>query len=238
MKSKLGFMFFLMFFLVACSNNEPAIVKVDTPPEETSEEPELIEEVSEDEVVDEFIEFTLEDEVVRVNLKQVPILSAYLQGVKNPKAVIQQMDIQKLFQHEDNDIYLLEFSCDETCSYLLLDQSSENTGILLADMAFYEQFILSPSESRVLVKFNRESTQEYPLSNIIVIDLKEWAVLSLKNDANVSNMFDFNWPIIAANWLDEETISISVPETLPTNHEQADIPSNEMNEIVFDVIPD
>ncbi|WP_053074926.1 hypothetical protein [Ornithinibacillus californiensis] len=238
MKSKLGYMLFFMLFLVACSNDEPAIVKVDTPPEETAEVPELIEEVSEDEVVDEFIEFTLENEVVRVNLKQVPILNAYLQGVKNPQNVIQQMDIQKLFQQEDNDIYLLEFSCDNTCSYLLLDQSSENTGILLADLSTFEQFILSPNETRVLVKFNRESAQDYPLSTIIVIDLKEWAVLSLENDAIVSNMFDFNWPIIAANWIDEETISISVPESLPTNHEQADIPNNEMNEIVYDVIPD
>ncbi|MFS0672262.1 hypothetical protein [Ornithinibacillus sp. 179-J 7C1 HS] len=236
MKKLLGILLFFLVMGVGCSNNEPAIVKVDINPDEANEEPELIEEIIEDEIVDEFIEFTVDDEVIRVNLKQIPILKAYLQGVEEPKTVIEKMKIEKLFNKDNNEIYLLQFSCQQDqCSYLLLDQSSDNTGHLVADLASFEDFIISPEESKMLLKFNRPSNQEYPLSNIVVIDLVDWSVLTLENEEIINNLFDYNWPILNASWVDDETIAISVPDSIPINSEQVEDGNEELNEVLFHI---
>lgn len=209
-----------LIFLTACSHSQPAIVKVNTPPDNATEEPELIEEITDNEKIDEFIEFPLDDEVVRVNLKQIPILYAYLQATTNPKSVIEKMKIDRLYSKENNDIYLLEFSCtDMGCSYLLLDESADNTGFLLADLASYEKAVISPDESKLLVKFNRYPEMKPPLSDVVVVDLINWQSLTLKNEENDHAILDFNWPIISVSWIDNETVSISVPETIPQANE-------------------
>ncbi|WP_052345783.1 hypothetical protein [Paucisalibacillus sp. EB02] len=236
MRKSFGVLFFIVCFLVACSNSEPAIVKVNTPPEEVAKEPELIEELTDNEEVDEFIEFKLADEVLRVNLKQIPILSAYLHAAKDRQAVIEKMDIQQIVNKEENNIYLLEFSClDGQCSYLLLDESSENTGLLVADLALFDHVVLSPEETKLFLKFNREPTHELPLSNVVVIDLENWEVLPLENEAIVNNLFDYHWPILSVNWIDEGTLSISIPDTLDTTKEHPEDSNSKVNEVIFTV---
>lgn len=230
------FLILILFFLVSCSNSEPAIVKVNTPPEEVTDEPELIEELVNDEEVDEFIEFKLNDEILRVNLKQIPILSAYLHAAEDRQSIIEQMGIQQMVNKEENSIYLLEFAClEDQCSYLLLDESSENTGLLVADLANFEQATVSPEQSKLLLKFTRESNYEYPLSNAVVVDLENWEVLPLENETITNNLFDFQWPILSVNWIDDETISISIPETLETNKEHPDNTNDKVNEVIFKV---
>ncbi|WP_051359320.1 hypothetical protein [Paucisalibacillus globulus] len=236
MRKSLGVLSFLLFFVVACTNHEPAIVKVDTPPEEVAEEPELIEEVSDNEEVDEFIEFKLDEEVLRVNLKQIPILSAYLHAADDRQAVIEEMGIQHILNKDGNIIYLLEFSCtNEECSYLLLDETSENTGLLVADLAIFEHVTISPEDSKLLLKFNRNSTHEFPLSNVVVIDLEEWHVLSIENDSITNNFLDYQWPILFVSWIDEESLSITVPDTIEPNNLHSETTNNNVSEVIFTV---
>ncbi|GGA87694.1 hypothetical protein [Ornithinibacillus halotolerans] len=233
MKKLLGIILFLIL-LAACSNSEPVIVKVDRQPNEEQSEPELVEEIR-DEEVDEFIEFSLEDELLRVNLKQIPILDAFLQGSENRQEIIEEMNLERILNREDNDVYLLEFSCNnDQCSYLLLSQNTDNTGHLVADLATFANFSISPDESKLLLRFTRNSKEQYPLSNIIVIDIDKWTILTLHNETITNNIFDFNWPIISASWIDEETITISVPDGIhfESNNQETDN-VNEVQEIQF-----
>ncbi|WP_047982177.1 hypothetical protein [Ornithinibacillus contaminans] len=235
MKKILGFLF-LFVMISGCSNNQPAIVKVDTPPEEASSEPELIEEVSDDEEIDEFIEFPLKDEVIRVNLSQVPILQAYLQASPNWQPIIEQMKIERLSNNTTNDIYLLEFSCyQEQCSYLLLDQSSDNSGFLIANLAQLKDAIFSPDETKLLVTFDRESTTtELPLSDAVVIDLDNWQELSLSHDVDGYNLLDYQRSFVSADWVDDETITISFPDTVKLITD--DDEGNATNSVLFHIV--
>lgn len=239
MYKSLGITLLLILMLSACSNEEPAIVKVDTPVDKTSEEPELVEEITDDEEIDEFIEFPLEDEVVRVNLNQVPILKAYLQAASDREPVIEDMEIQRLLTQEGNNIYLLKFSCQNNqCSYLLLDQNTENSGFLVSDLATFENAIPSPDGSMLLLRFNREtSEEEQPLSDVVIIDLKNLESLPLSNEEGITNLLDFQWPILSADWIDDETISISVPDTIHQATDQEDGEDTaSTNNVLFQVI--
>lgn len=234
MKNALGSILFLLFILSACSTDEPTILKVDTSSKEN--DPELIEVVTEDEVTDEYIEFTINDEIVRVNLKNIPILKTYLQGVEQPITEINNMEIQKLFEQENNEIYLLSFSCQlDKCSHILLDQNNEHEGILVADLAILDGYNLSPEQSKLLLIFKRTLAQESSLSNIVIIDMNKWTFLSLHNEDIVHNMFDFNWPILSASWIDEDNVSISVPDSLLNYFDETENSNDKINDIKFHV---
>ncbi|WP_345824074.1 hypothetical protein [Ornithinibacillus xuwenensis] len=240
MQKLLGFLLLLLLGITGCSNDQPAIVKVDTPPDKVSEEPELVEEVSEDEEeVDEFIEFPLEDEVVRVNLNRVPILQAYLQAASNRQNVIETMKIERITSNDETNMYLLAFSCKNLqCSYLLLDETVENSGFLVADLASFETSSLSPDQTKLLLKFNRQSTLKLPVSDIVVIDLKNWEELSLQNTDEINDILDFQWPILGADWVNDETISISIPDILQLTTEQLEyweLHNNATNDILFQI---
>src|SRR5690625_6483007 len=78
-KRMLTILFFAFF--IACSKEEPIIMKKEM---KTTDEhqPALIEEEKEDEV-DALIEFTFPEEQVIINLKNIPILNEYLQATRS-----------------------------------------------------------------------------------------------------------------------------------------------------------
>lgn len=208
----------ILMLLSACANNEPAIVKEETVPEPDSE-PELVEEEhGDDEQVDEFIEFPLDDEQIIVNLEMVPILSEYLSAVTDRKKEIEKMTIDRVHS-KDESIYLLEFSCqNESCSYLLFSQEEEKQAYLLADLAKSTNITVSPDNTKLLFQFNREGSLPLPLSNIVVIDITNWETVSLSNNTNDANILNYSWPLLNADWVDNEIIAVEKPSVIePTN---------------------
>lgn len=200
----------ILVLLVAC-NNEPVIVKEDTPPKDPNEDPQLIQKQHDDEV-DSFIEFALKDEKVMINLEMVPILKEYLQASKNRQRTTKDMKLHPI-KLADKTLYVLEFSCqDELCSYLLLDHSEENQAYLVADLAKSVQTLVSPDKSKILFHYNRVLKLPLPLSHVIVFDLKKWEPVTLINDKSNHNLLYYNWPILTVEWLDENTITAYIPD--------------------------
>lgn len=212
----------ILLLLSACANSEPAIVKEETMPEPDSE-PELVEEEIDDaEQVDEFIEFPLQDEQITVNLEMVPILSEYLSAIPDRKKEIEEMTIDRLHA-KDESIYLLEFSChNELCSYLLFSQEKEKQAYLLADLAKTSNIITSPDNTKLLFQFNREGSLPLSLANIVVIDIENWKTVSLSNYTNEANILDYTWPLLQAEWIDNETISVEKPSVIEPTDELID----------------
>ncbi|MGY0692174.1 hypothetical protein ACW2QC_05180 [Virgibacillus sp. FSP13] len=211
MKKRWILVLICFILLAACSKNSSAIIKKDSPPTDPNENPELIEEESEDEV-NEFIEFALPNEEVMINLEMVPILNSYLKATADRKKAIENMNMLQI-QAETSEIYLLEFSChNDLCSYLLLDQSKDNQAILVADLAKSVQSKLSPDKSRLFLQFNRETKLPLPLTDIVIIDLEQWKQLPLTHKTDDKQILDYNWPIITAEWVDNQQISASLPD--------------------------
>src|SRR5690625_6687489 len=172
-------MLIISFFvlLMACSQEEPVILKKET---NTTDEyhPALIEEEQEDEN-DTLIEFTFPEEQIMINLKNIPILNEYLQATNDKEKAIRNMDLIPI-ETEENDIFLLEFSCEnEHCSYLLLHQDTKNKAYLVADLARYSQVLFSPDHNKALLKFDRNADSAEPLTDLIVIDIQNWQQVQL-----------------------------------------------------------
>lgn len=212
----------VLLLLTACSE-EPVIVQKDTKLVDPNQDPEFVEEQNEDEEVDQYIEFTLPEEEVMINLKMVPILDAYLQATQSRQQALDKMNMFRI-SATDKYLYLLEFSCqDELCSYLLLDQTMDNQAYLVADLAKYIQAKVSPDNTKILLRFNRKLKAPAPYSNIAVIDLEEWELMQLVNETNDKDVLNYKWPILSANWVDDDTISVSHPditEASPENIEK------------------
>lgn len=202
----------LLLVAVSCSNNEPIIEKKEAAPAPDNE-PELVEE-TEKETVKEFIDFPLPDEQIRIKLDMVPILREYLQSAKNMQKEIENMKLTPIYVDQDT-LYLLEFSCQmDLCSYLLLDQSKGNQAFLMADLAKFVKTEQSPDYSKIFMQFDRKTASSLPLSNLAVIDLENWQPVTLENTMNDSIMLDYTWPILEAEWADNQTVSISIPNIM------------------------
>ncbi|MBP1968277.1 hypothetical protein J2Z83_000369 [Virgibacillus natechei] len=213
---------FFLILLSACNiNNEPTIIKSDNP-DSSNSQPELVEDEDEvqdnEEEVEEFIDFPLDDEQITVNLKMVPILSEYLNAIEDRKSVIEEMKLNRPHEKAE-DIYLLEFSCqNHSCSYLLFNQAKDQEAYLLADLAKLSNVIMSPDNEKLLFKFNREKSLPLPLTNLVMIDFENWERLSLGNNTSDANILNYNWPLLKINWLDNKRIAVEKPAVIePTS---------------------
>lgn len=216
-------LFIILIIVSACQTEEPVIVKQDiSSPDDPIKEPELLEkENNKDEVVEEFIEFSIPNEKIVVNLTRVPILKEYIHTMDNKEDVISKMNLVPI-NTDFGNIYLLEFSCDnELCSYLLFNQNEDNQAFLIADLAKHKYTSLSPDNKKLLFKFNRNTSYPIGLSNLIVVDLENWSIHSLYNKEDKSlDVLHYKYPIITAEWVDEQTITIAIPDvTDNTNNE-------------------
>ncbi|WP_249869948.1 hypothetical protein [Oceanobacillus saliphilus] len=222
----------LFLIIAGCSTSSSNVIeKVDTVPIETEKEPALIEQHEEEEM-EQYIEFFLDDEQVLVNLQMVPILKEYLSGSKHRQSAINDMKLDRL-PLEDHQIYLLEFSCfHDSCSYLLFNQSGNNAAYLIADLAKSKNILISPDQSKVAIQFSRNGKQNLELDNIVVIDLIEWKVLSLNNETSEDNFLNYTWPYVGVQWMDDETLTVSVPDIIEPTSQHI----SEWNEVGGNVI--
>lgn len=205
----------ILIIFTGCQTEEPVIVKQDTSSEDDPvKEPELLEkEKNDDDVTEEFIEFSLPNEKIVVNLERVPILKEYIHSKSNHEEVISNMNLIPI-KTDYGKMYLLEFSCDnDLCSYLLFNQNEENQAFLIADLAKHKYTSFSPDNKKLLFKFNRNTLVPLGLSNLIVVNLESWNIQSLHNtEDNELDILHYKYPIITAEWADEETITMTMPD--------------------------
>jgi hypothetical protein len=215
MKKHLFFSLFLMtLFIVSCTSVESDIEDVISDPENQKTAPELIEEQTEDDEPEEYIEFYLDDEQVTINLRGMPILNNYLQGSSDRKQSIEEMDLTRVYSDEEN-IYMLEFSCkDNLCSYIILNQNRDNPSFLIADLAKALETKLSPDESKLLFLFERDAGPSEELKDLVVIDIRNWNRLQLVNETTADPILEYKWPLKEVEWQDDETISVIKPDSI------------------------
>lgn len=187
------------------------IVKQETNETEPSHNPEFVEEKNEDNETHEFIEFSLPEEQVKLNLKMIPILNQYLQTVQDRDQTIQEMNLIPV--HPDYDtLYLLEFSCyDHACSYILIDQSKDNRSHLIADLSQYIQMQFSPNMEKLFLQFNRSTDDAMSLDHIVVVDLNNWELLK-PTEQQSTPIFNYERSLLEVNWEDDERISVVIPD--------------------------
>ncbi|WP_164217912.1 hypothetical protein [Virgibacillus sp. YIM 98842] len=215
MKKQLRFtVIFIIIFIVSCSNVESDIENVIPNPENQKSEPELIEEITDVEEPEEYIEFFLDDEQVTINLKGMPILNNYLKGTASRKQSLEEMELSRIYSENEN-IYLLEFSCNNSlCSYILLNQSRDNPSFLIADLAKLLEIKPSPDDSKLLFLFERDSGPSQGLKDIAVIDIKDWQQLPLRNETTDDQILGYKWPLAEVKWLDNNSINVTKPDSI------------------------
>ncbi|MHA6252030.1 hypothetical protein [Oceanobacillus sp. CAU 1775] len=208
--------------LTACTTeNKDAISKVEevfeNAPADLEVADEEMEEAREGKV--QFIEFNLEEENILIDINKVPILAEYLNPLENPQNAIENMSIERL-DITNEPIYLLSFSCsNDRCSYLIFHENQEKQPFLLADLAEFSHIILSPDETKVAIQFSRSIEDKVPLNNIVIFDILNWQSLPLYNEELTSNILNFNWPFVSVEWIDEDHLSVSIPEIVELNKE-------------------
>lgn len=193
----------LFIILVGCEENEPAITKIEEPPAEES----TIEEVPEVTFTEEdkILEFLINDSVISIDANKIGILNAYLNTVKNTSIAIENMELNQISLNDQNEIYVLEFSCFENkCSYLLLNQEVNHESYLLDDLTKLNSFIVSPDG--VYTLFTLQNSKE---TYFKIFNNQTWSTVPFTQ----SFFLQPSTIISSSKWLDNETAQLNVQYT-------------------------
>jgi len=188
------------------------VIEAATAVEENDSSAEVKEEVVE------FIEFDVDGNDVVLDVHKIPILYEFLNGQKDQQLDVSDMELERIpLEHEN--IYTLSFSCvNERCSHLLLHQDQNKQTFLVADMAQYVNSHISPDETKIALHFNRSlGADTVTLSNLIIMDVKNWEVQPITNEETEISLLNYRWPFVAIEWLDNESIAISIPDLIEPN---------------------
>ncbi|WP_440895157.1 hypothetical protein ACS127_11340 [Amphibacillus sp. Q70] len=215
MKKRLfSLIFVILSLLVACSKQQPIIIQEDINAKDEEAITLVEEEHDEDQEPQQFLEFTLSNQQVTLNIDQIPVLSNYLKQHTDSNKAIQEMQLIQIMQDEYDSLFLLSFACQkESCSYLLLDTESEQSH-LLADQAKMVSIDPSPDLSNILFIFERSLPDKpWDINKLVVYNIEDWVEVTLTEDNNhLISLYTFRWPILNANWLNDDEIKIQLPD--------------------------
>lgn len=235
---------FLTFFITACSSNngDEAIMKADYMDEDMVASAKSDEIKSEEATALEYIEFNLDEEQILIDIGKIPILHEFLRIHQQPQKATQEMNLEKIELALQN-IYILSFSCNnERCSYILLHEDQKKRAALVADMAQLVGSYVSPDQSKIALQFNRQSEETIPLSNLVIFDINEWQSLSISKEEMLPNILNYNWPFLSVEWVNGESIAISIPDLIEPNKEYYDewtiTEGNNINTVIFQLETD
>lgn len=198
-----------LFFLAACARSEPAIVREpvsDVPDEEII----LTEEKVEDSIV-QHLEFVIDDQLISINLNEVPIIKHYLAQHNNRDLAVQNMMLEPVFS-DSRDYYHLRFNCNgDLCSVLLIDTGSART-YLLADQVTF-QTITGLDNRRQLYLIERGlANQSHVRGRILVFDFNTFQAESLLSDTiDVDQIRQPLWPIQSVR-IEDNHIYVELPD--------------------------
>lgn len=202
----------LIIFLAGCSKEPPIIIQEAT--QTTSENSiDMIEDYTDEEQF-QFLEFTLSDQLISLNINKIPILNNFLQNHSDKGQAIQEMQLIQILKDKFDSIFLLSFACQErACSYVLINTETEYSQ-LLADQARIVKIKPSPEESYLLIQFERQLlNKDWPTNKLVVFDLENWEKVFLsKDDNNMTSLHSFRWPILNAEWLSDDELEITLPD--------------------------
>ncbi|MFB1051593.1 hypothetical protein [Paraliobacillus sp. JSM ZJ581] len=216
----------LILLITGCSSEDkPIIVKEEmtTPAQESAT---LVEETDEKDPEESqmMIEFMLEEEQLTINLNKVPILKNYLSQIDNRKQAINEMEINKLDIQSPESIYLLGFAkSNQLYSYLLLDPTGEGHSFLLTDRANFIQVAQSLDNDKLVFNFERSvKDKPWKKNKLMILDLKNWGNKNLTNkEENINITLDqFDWPVLAVDWVDDTTILATIPSIEQPSEEE------------------
>lgn len=217
MKKYLFSLFLLMLILLSsCSKQQPIIIQEEVESDNDELSIDLVEEGHDNEEEEplQFLELTINDQLITLSIDQIPILSNYLAQHANRNQAIQDMKLIKILPDDYDSLFLLSFACeDQSCSYLFLNTELLQSQ-LLADQANLVKVEPSPDLSKVLFIFERNlADKPWNLSKLIVYDIENWDEVTLTEDQTEKiSLHAFRWPIFNAEWVNDDEIKLSLPD--------------------------
>ncbi len=213
----------LFIFLTGCSSEPPIIIQEAT--DTISENSIDIEKEYTDEEQIQFLEFTLSDQIISLNINKIPILYNFLENHNDKDQAIQEMQLIQILKDKFDSIFLLNFACQESaCSYVLINTKTESSQ-LLADQAQIVKIKPSHEESYLLIQFERQLlNKNWLTSKLVIFDLEKWEeVILTEDDNNMTSLHSFRWPILNVEWLSDDELEITLPDIdFPTTTTLAD----------------
>lgn len=199
----------ILVVLAACNSEEEKTMLTKEEPQEIKIEETESDPIEKKELE---VEFTLEDEIITLNAKNIPILDAYLETVQHKEATIKKMDLSKL---DPESLYLLSFNCEQaTCSYLLLDRDKPNRSYLIDDFVGMKDIVASSDLNKLVIILETNDTDMFQ-----IFDLENWEPIILYTNKIKHDKIR----ILSSLWQNEHTVQMTYLDTLENTEHTVDL---------------
>ncbi|WP_407268186.1 hypothetical protein [Radiobacillus sp. PE A8.2] len=217
---KASFGLILLLLLISCSQQQ--VEQSNEENAQSEKQPSLTIEDTDEVIENEelYIEISQNNEKVKLNLTNIPILNNYLKASPDTQKAINSISVSPIEATELISLYLLEFSCSNSrCSYILLDQSDESRSYLLADLAELDTISASPSQDKLMFVFKRmkQTKVETAIFNkLVIMDIVNWKTLPFTSTLP-NSLTKYTSPILTTYWKDDQSILVTVPDVIEPN---------------------
>lgn len=203
----------LVTVLLAGCNDTDAIVIEELTDPNASEQTELIEETIRDEKV-EIIEFHLIDEIIKLNLKNFPIIDHYLAQHKNRQSAIDEMTLAPL-DTTNKSLYLLTFAVTEQdASFLLIDTAKQRSALIQDQVALVDFYTID--NQTLLFQFKKRDVDgDLHRHQLLAFNAEAFKTVDLITDSELvepETFRRFYWPIIDLYMTNDGTINVVLPQ--------------------------
>ncbi|MED1856007.1 hypothetical protein [Brevibacillus reuszeri] len=166
---------------------------------------------------------------VSIAVDDIPALREYLKEFDQEKRQIELSRIytQAIPSESAGMLADIGYSCGtKLCSHVLVQLKDDQTKTLpLCEGSIFQAAYFSPDESKLAVLLGRNEGADIIRNHVVFVDvskLEEINIPEQKQSERVKQLVSpdsFHWPIRDLKWLDDQSVSLTVPELEDSSYE-------------------
>lgn len=157
---------------------------------------------------------------LKIPINKIPEIKHYLEGVQDKEIEISRMRGIFLKKEKTESFILLEYGCGtKMCDSVLIRKKGKEITTIKLFFGIFQDYVFSPNEDNILLVYG---VNEGPINRnfIKVVNLSEMIFIESQSKELMNEfMGEPNWPILEYKWIDNDSISIKIPDTPSSNIE-------------------
>lgn len=194
MKKHLAIMFLIIAFLVSCQAKENSFISEGDREETQKSKNNSLK-------TDQQNEFILpikkpNQEQLYVSIDKVPILKSYLEQFEDTNSEINRIRSKYLYTNNQKNYILVNYSCGtKHCNQLLLEEKEGDIqSIQVSDSSYLQDF--KDNNDYLAFLFGRNEGSEVVRNQVVIINLKDFQIISPPEDLILLESFEYPIPMI------------------------------------------
>lgn len=164
---------------------------------------------------------TLEDNGISIDLPidQISEIRSYLDDASDQEVEIGRMHGNIIKTDETQSLSIIKYSCGtKMCDTVLVRKQGEDITSLKLPFGIFTKVVFSPNGDRALLVYGVNEGNTLLRNFLAVVDLNNMRLIQPQSEELAHEFYQEPiWPIVESQWTDNNTILITIPDTLSSD---------------------